>query len=66
MAVGILCLQQGLDVSKKSDEEFQSTRAKYSSSESLRRNQSYSQMSQGINTLLYQDVSTALSYQTIY
>lgn len=47
MAVGILRLQQGLDVSQKSEEELQNNQAKYNSCESLRRNQSYSHMSQG-------------------
>lgn len=48
MAVGILRLQQGLDVSKRSEEELQNNQVKYNSCESLRRNQSYSHMSQGL------------------
>lgn len=49
MGVGILRLQQGLDSSKnvKLEDELQTSRNQYTSIESLPRNQSYSQMSQG-------------------
>lgn len=49
MGVGILRLQQGLDCSKntKLEDELQTGQIKYNSIESLPRNQSYSQMSQG-------------------
>lgn len=50
--MGILRLQEGLDVSKKTDEEYQNNQAKYNSCESLRRNQSYSHMSQGMHYIL--------------
>lgn len=47
MSVGILRLQDGFDVSRKHDEECQNNKAKYNSSDSLRGNQSYTQMSHG-------------------